>query len=87
MRAVLWSQAMITFRVSTEVKDDRRVELVLPPEVPTGKADLVVSVSSSRPGQAKRPRTALADWAEQHAEHWANRLSSQDVAGFVARRF
>ncbi len=29
---------MITFRVSAEVKEDRQVVVVLPPEVPTGKA-------------------------------------------------
>jgi hypothetical protein len=37
---------MITFRISADVKDDRRVVLTLPPEVPTGQADLVVTVDS-----------------------------------------
>jgi hypothetical protein len=40
---------MITFRVSTEVKDDRQVVLQLPPEVPTGQAELVVTVDSPTP--------------------------------------
>jgi hypothetical protein len=78
---------MITFRVSADVKDDRRVELTLPPETPTGKADLVVSVSPHASGRVRRPRTPLADWAEQHAEHWADELNSADVAGFTGRRF
>ena len=36
---------MITFRTSTEITADRRVVLVLPPETPLGKAELVVTVS------------------------------------------
>jgi hypothetical protein len=36
---------MITFRITTDVKDDRRGVLTLPPEVPTGKAELVVSIA------------------------------------------
>jgi hypothetical protein len=78
---------MITFRVSTEVKDDRRVEIILPEGVPTGQADLVVNVLPRPAGQAKRPRTSLADWAEQNAEHWAKQLDSTDVATFTGRRF
>jgi hypothetical protein len=37
---------MITLRLTTDVTADRRVVLNLPPEVPTGKADLVVTVES-----------------------------------------
>jgi hypothetical protein len=37
---------MITVRVTTDVPDDRRVIVTLPPEVPTGRADLVVTVES-----------------------------------------
>ncbi len=77
---------MITFRITTEVNDDRRVVLNLPAEVPTGKADLVVTVDSPAP-ERKPPRTSLADWAEANAEHWGQRLSSEDVAGFTGRRF
>lgn len=36
---------MITFRTSAEIAADCRVVLVLPPETPLGKAELVVSVS------------------------------------------
>jgi hypothetical protein len=43
---------MITLRMTTEVTDDRRVVLNLPLEVPTGKAELVVTVESS---QARSP--------------------------------
>lgn len=77
---------MITFRITAVVQDDRRVVLTLPPEVPTGQAELVVSVDSSAP-EKKSPRTSLADWAEANAEHWGTRLSSEDVEGFTGRRF
>jgi hypothetical protein len=76
---------MITFRVSTDVKDDRRIILTLPPEVPTGKSELIVSVASQSEGPARRPRSSLADWAEQNAEHWGTQLSATDVEGFTGR--
>jgi hypothetical protein len=41
---------MITLRITADVKDDRRVVLTLPPEVPTGKAELVVTVESPTGG-------------------------------------
>jgi hypothetical protein len=50
---------MITFRITTEVKDDRRVVLTLPAEVPTGQAELVVTVECPAPDN-KPPRTSLA---------------------------
>ncbi len=77
---------MVTFRVSIEVKDDRRIELILPEGVPPGQVDLVVTVLPRTSGQARRPRSSLAEWAEQNAEHWGNRLDSTDVATFNGRR-
>jgi hypothetical protein len=76
---------MITIRITAEVKDDHRVVLILPPEVPVGQAELVVTVESAP--APKRPRTSLADWSEANAEHWGTRLSSEDVDGFTGRRF
>ncbi len=46
---------MITLRVTTDVPDDRRVVLTLPPEVPTGRAELVVTVESPN-GPGSQPR-------------------------------
>jgi hypothetical protein len=46
---------MITLRMTTEVRDDRRVTLTLPPEVPTGPAELVVTVESPD-GLGSEPR-------------------------------
>ncbi len=36
---------MIRFRTSTDVNEDRRVVLELPPETPVGKADLTVTIA------------------------------------------
>src|SRR4051812_34852749 len=78
---------MITFEVSADVKADRQIVLTLPPEVPTGKAELVVTVTSATTREAKQARTSLADWADANAEEWGNRLDSADVEGFTGRRF
>lgn len=78
---------MITIRVSTDVKDDRQVVLTLPPEVPTGRTELTISIAPQEPESPKRPRSSLADWAEEHAEHWGERLQSTDVESFTGRRF
>ncbi len=78
---------MITFRMSAEVNEDRRVLVVLPPEVPVGKAELVVTVAAELPEDKKPGRTSLADWAEANAENWGNRLNSEKVDGFTGRRF
>jgi hypothetical protein len=42
--------AVITFRVSAEVKDDPQLVLMLPSNVPTGKAELVVTVNPQSTG-------------------------------------
>src|SRR5437762_3425952 len=46
---------MITLRVTADVKDDRRVVLTLPLDVPTGRAELVVTVESPK-GKPPQPR-------------------------------
>ena len=78
---------MISFRISAEVSDDRQVTLKVPPEVPLGKNDFVVTVAMRSDEETKRPRSSLADWAERNAESWGDRLSSEDVEGFTGRRF
>jgi hypothetical protein len=75
---------MITVRVSADIHEDRRVVLTLPPEVPTGRSELIVSITESRP-EASRPRSSLADWAEQNAEHWGKQFSAKDVERFTGR--
>ncbi len=78
---------MLTFRTTAEVKEDRRIDLTLPPETPLGKAELVVILTPHPETGAKPPRTSLADWADQHAEPWGERLDSSDVASFTGRDF
>jgi hypothetical protein len=80
--------SMITFRISADVRDDHQIMLTLPPEVPVGKNELIVTIAAPHsPEQPKRPRSSLADWAEQNAEDWGDRLNSEDVEGFTGRRF
>lgn len=76
---------MITIRMTADVPADRKLVLTLPPEVPAGEAEVVVTVG--RLPARLRPRTSLAEWAEAHAEDWGHRLSSEDVEGFTGRRF
>jgi hypothetical protein len=75
---------MITFRITTDVKDDRRVVLTLPAEVPTGQAELVVSVESPAPGDA-RPSAVLADWVEAQAGRDGDKQVRYPLRGCVLR--
>src|SRR5207302_5766809 len=69
---------MITLRTRTDIKDDRRVVLNLPPEVPVGQAELVVTIEPQAPDN-KPARTSLAAWADVNAKSWGDQLKSQDV--------
>ena len=75
---------MITFRLSTEIKEDRQVVLTLPPEVPTGQAELVVTVDSSAP-PTMPPQTSLADWVEVQAERNGTEQARYPLRGSVIR--
>ena len=77
---------MITLRLTADINADRRVVLTLPPEVPTGQADLVVTVESAQLKE-KQPRTSLAAWVDANAENWGAQFSSENVEGFTGRRF
>jgi hypothetical protein len=43
---------MVTLRITADVHEDRRVVLTLPAEVPTGRAELVVTVGIPDEAQA-----------------------------------
>ena len=77
---------MVTLRITADVPSDRRLVLTLPAEVPTGRVALVVTVDSLDP-KPRRPRTSLAEWADESAEDWGDQLNSEDVASFTGRRF
>ena len=67
---------MITFRLTTEVHDDRHVELALPAEIPTGRVDLVVTVIPRICKRPRRRRLPLSHWSDRHAERWSDKLGS-----------
>jgi hypothetical protein len=75
---------MITFRITADVKDDHRVVLTLPPQVPTGQADLVVTVESSVPDH-EQPATRLPDWAETQARRDGIEQARYPLRGSVVR--
>ncbi len=56
---------MITFRITTQVDENRRVVLTLPAEVPTGKTELVVTIDSLAANE-ESPSFGSADWVEVH---------------------
>lgn len=76
----------MTVHLKAEVTADRKIEITLPPEFPLGSVDLLVTVAAPN-GQPKRPRSSLADWAEQNAEDWGSEFNSEDVESFTGRRF
>ena len=73
---------MITFQITTEVKDDRRVVLTLPPEVPTGRAELVITVEALASAN-KQPLTSLVDWAELQVVAEGKGLARYPLRGSV----
>ncbi len=52
---------MTTVRMTADVKDDRRVVLTLPLEVPTGMTELVVTVEPSKGRQPSPKGVSAAD--------------------------
>ena len=50
---------MITLRMKMDVRSDRRITVVLPPEVPTGPAEVLVSVESHNPDRELVRKAAL----------------------------
>jgi hypothetical protein len=75
---------MVTFQIRADIKDDRRIILTLPPEVPTGEANLVVTVESPAAEQ-RHPPTGLADWVEACAERNGSEQSRYPLRGSVIR--
>jgi hypothetical protein len=79
---------MTLVHLTVDVGADRKVILELPPEVPVGKAKITVSIESEPSGRPpKRPRSSLADWADQNAEDYGGKIRSDDVEGFTGRKF
>ena len=75
---------MITFRITADVKDDRRVVLTLPAEVPTGEAELVVTVQSPT-AENKQSQPSRADGAELRAGRDGKEQARYPLRGSVVR--
>jgi hypothetical protein len=73
---------MITFHITTEVKDDRQVLLTLPPEVPIGPAELVVSVDAAAMETTGHGST---DWLEVRARGDGTGQNGYPLRGSVLR--
>jgi hypothetical protein len=77
---------MYTIRLLADIGADRQINIVLPPDAPTGKSELELSIKPQTE-RAKRPRTSLTAWAREFAEDWGDRIQSTDVEGFTGRRY
>jgi hypothetical protein len=71
---------VMTFHITTDIKDDREVLLNLPPEVPIGKAELVVSVEPVDATPAGMP-----DWLEVQAHRDTGNEDRYPLRGSVLR--
>jgi hypothetical protein len=76
--------AVITFRISVDIKDDRRVVLTLPSEVPTGQTELIVTVEQSS-SEDKLDLTGPADWVEERSESNGDMQARYPLRGSVVR--
>ena len=75
---------MISFRISADIKDDRRVVLTLPPAVPTGQAELVVTVEQPVKGAISEHANS-ADWVEERTGRDGKEDARYPLRGSVAR--
>ncbi len=74
---------MITLRMNADIKDDRKVILTLPDEVPTGKAELVVTVESPAVKAPRPARRAGVGHSRHCRRQWldSGRRDNRKVAG------
>lgn len=75
---------MITLHVTTDIKDDRQVVLTLPPEVPTGAAELTVTIDSAADLNGRRA-AELPDYAEVQTGVDAGAHAQYPLRGSVVR--
>ncbi|MDC0935453.1 hypothetical protein OAS39_04130 [Pirellulales bacterium] len=77
---------MSIFRFTTEISNGT-IHLPADVELPAGEVEVtIVQPPTSRDG-SKRPRSSLAEWADQHAEHWGDELKASDPSTFTGREF
>jgi hypothetical protein len=75
---------MITLRITADIKEDRRVILTLPSEVPTGPAEVIVTVEQAVSGDNVQ-QAGLADWAEEQTEANGDEQARYPLRGSVVR--
>ena len=76
---------MVNYRLTAVIKEDRRVEIVLPPETPVGPIVLNIAFEAvCEPPPARIVRQA--DWSSMYAEDWGEDLASINAAGCSARQ-
>jgi hypothetical protein len=73
---------MTTFRLTAEVKDDRRITLTLPPDVPTGQVELLVTVAQPAPATQSERRSS-AHGVEQQSKRKGKRNGRYPLRGSV----
>jgi len=78
---------MSRIRFTTKIDDDRTIRLPEDVEIEPGNVEVTIVQPCRSADEGRTPRTSLADWAEQNAEHWGSRLSAVDVSTFTDRRF
>lgn len=76
---------MSTIRFTGKVGNDGKIHLPEGVKLAPGEVDVTVVQPPDTSDDSKEPRKSLADWAEQHAEHWGNRLSATNVSSFTGR--
>ncbi|NOY28643.1 MAG: hypothetical protein GXP28_00280 [Planctomycetes bacterium] len=77
---------MSTFHFTAQV-DGGMIRLPEDVKLAPGTIEVTVVQTSQVSHPTKSPRTSLADWAEQHAESWGQKLDASDVSGFTGRSF
>lgn len=73
---------MIEMQITVDVNDDRRVVLTLPPEVPTGKTDLLVTVSPHAGAADEESAIQIVDRG-RGPQLSTSRITVQDVVPYL----
>lgn len=77
---------MATIRLTADITEERRIEIVLPPDTPLGQAELTLTIESVATPPPPR-KFSLSDWAAKYAEDMGDDVKSTDVEGFTGRRY
>ncbi len=76
---------MTITRFTADVLPDGSIRPPKEIQLTPGSVDVIVFQQVLNTDMEARERTSLADWAEENAEHWGDRLSAKDVNKFTGR--